>query len=277
MIEALKGRRIALAEAREVDLFAGMLERAGAETVRCPFVAIFDAPDPAPVEAWIDRIIADRFNDLILYTGEGLRRLLNFAERAGLRNEFVRALSRVRKITRGPKPVRALRKIGLSPDLAAREPTTEGIIATLDSEALGGRTVAVQMYGQEPNAQLVAFLEGRGAKVDAVAPYVYASAADDVRVKALIHEMAEGRIDAIAFTSSPQIERLAQVAEKAGLLDTAKDGLARTKVAVIGPVVTEALTRLGIRPDAIAEKPYALKPLVTAIESLFGAQERHRS
>ncbi len=68
--EALKGRRIALAEAREVDLFAGMLERAGAETVRCPFVAIFDAPDPAPVEAWIDRIIADRFNDLILYTGE---------------------------------------------------------------------------------------------------------------------------------------------------------------------------------------------------------------
>jgi hypothetical protein len=51
-------------------------------------------------------------DDLILYTGEGVRRLVGFAERAGLRDDFVAALGRVKKITRGPKPVRALREIG---------------------------------------------------------------------------------------------------------------------------------------------------------------------
>ena len=269
MTEPLKGRTIALAEARELDLLAGMLERAGAQAVRCPLVAILDAPDPAPVEAWIRRAIAGGFDDLILYTGEGVRRLLGFADRAGLRADFVAALGRVRKITRGPKPVRALRDIGLSADLPARQPTTAGIIATLEGETLNGRTVGVQLYGQEPNAALVAFLEGRGAKVDTVAPYVYASAAEDERVATLIRDMAAGRIDAIAFTSSPQVQRLAQVAEKAGLAAPLKDGLGRTKVAAIGPVVAKELDRFGIRPDATVEPPYAMKPLVAAITRLF--------
>ena len=271
MAEPLKGRRIALAEARELDLLAGLLERAGAGTVRCPLVAILDAPDPAPVEAWIRRAIAGGCDDLILYTGEGLRRLLGFADRAGLREDFVAALGKLRKITRGPKPVRALREIGLASDLIAKQPTTAGIIATLEGEALDGRTVGVQLYGQEPNAPLVAFLEGRGARVDSVAPYVYASAAEDARVATLIRDMAAGRIDAIAFTSSPQVQRLAQVADKAGLAAALKDGLGRTKVAAIGPVVAKELERFGVRPDATVEPPYAMKPLVAAIARLFEA------
>lgn len=269
MSEALKDRRIALAEARELDMLAGMFERAGAETVRCPLVAIRDAPDAAPVEAWIRRAIAGTFDDLILYTGEGLRRLVGFARRAGLQQEFVAALARVRKITRGPKPVRALREIGLAPDLTAKEPTTEGLIATLESEPLAGRTVGVQTYGQEPPTRLVGFLESRGVRVDVVAPYVYASAAEDQRVAALIRDMAEGCVDVIAFTSSPQVQRLVEVAEKAGLRETLDEGFRRTKVAVIGPVAAAELARLGVRPDATAETPYAMKRLVTAIERLL--------
>ena len=165
--------------------------------------------------------------------------------------------------------MRALRDIGLSADLAARQPTTAGIIATLAGETLNGRTVGVQLYGQEPNAPLIAFLEGRGAKVDTVAPYIYASAAEDERVSALIRDMAAGRVDAIAFTSSPQVQRLTQVAEKAGLGAALKDGLGRTKVAAIGPVVAKELERFGIRPDATVEPPYAMKPLVAAITRLF--------
>jgi uroporphyrinogen-III synthase len=269
MTEPLKGRRIALAEARELDLLAGMLERAGAHAVRCPLVAILDAPDSAPVEAWIRRSIAGGFDDVILYTGEGVRRLLGFADRAGLRRDFVAALGRMRKITRGPKPVRALREIGLVSDLVAEQPTTTGIIATLESEALNGRTIGVQLYGQEPNAALLAFLEGRGATVDTVAPYIYASAAEDERVVTLIRDMAAGGIDAIAFTSSPQVQRLTQVADKAGLAAALKDGFGQTKVAAIGPVVAKELERFGIRHDATVEPPYAMKPLVTAIARLF--------
>jgi uroporphyrinogen-III synthase len=274
MSESLANRRIALAECRELDLLARLLEREGAEIVRCPLVAIRDTPDAAPVEAWLQRIIAGECNDLILYTGEGVRRLLGFAERAGLKESFVTALGRVRKITRGPKPVRALREIGLSPDLAATVPTTEGIIASLEGEDLRKRTVSVQLYGQEPNQKLVAFLEAHGAMVDLVAPYIYSSEADDDRVAALIRQLGEGDIDAIAFTSSPQIRRLAMVAEQAGLTDTLRQGFTRTKVAAIGPVVADELARLGLSPDAMPDKSYSIKPLVQAIAALFAAVAR---
>src|SRR5260370_27688254 len=71
----LAGRRIALLEHRELDRLGRMLEEQGAETLRCPLVAIVDAPDPAPVRAWIERAIAAPFDDLVLMTGEGLRRV----------------------------------------------------------------------------------------------------------------------------------------------------------------------------------------------------------
>src|SRR5260370_11289490 len=115
----LAGRRIALLEHRELDRLGRMLEEQGAETLRCPLVAIVDAADPAPVRAWIERAIAAPFDDLVLMTGEGLRRLRGAAERAGLEPDFRDALGRMRTITRGPKPARALREIGMSPALRA--------------------------------------------------------------------------------------------------------------------------------------------------------------
>lgn len=271
MNRMLANRRIAVAECRELDLLAQMLEREGAETVRCPLVAIRDAPDVASIEVWIQRIIAGKCDDLILYTGEGVRRLVGFAERVGLKEAFVAALGRVRKITRGPKPARALREMGLTPDLAVKVPTTDGIIAAFEGNDLRRRSVSVQLYGQEPNRKLVSFLEAQGAAVDLAAPYIYSSEADDDRVAALIRRLGEGEIDAIAFTSSPQVRRLADVAEKAGLAATLRRGLACTKVAVIGPVAADALARLGVTPDAMPDTSYSLKPLVKAIEGLFAA------
>src|SRR5204862_4212652 len=105
----LAGRRIALVEHRELDRLGRMLEELGAETLRCPLVAIADAPDQPAVRAWLERAIATPFDDLVLMTGEGLRRLRGTAEQAGLEAAFRDALARMRTITRGPKPARALR------------------------------------------------------------------------------------------------------------------------------------------------------------------------
>jgi uroporphyrinogen-III synthase len=115
MGDALAGRRIVVPETRELDVFARMLEQHGAITIRCPMVAINDVVDAAPVVAWLRRFTSDPPNDLILMTGEGLGRLVGFARRAGLEEAFMAALARVRKITRGPKPVRRLRALGLQP------------------------------------------------------------------------------------------------------------------------------------------------------------------
>ena len=129
-IDPLSGRRIAIPESRELDRLARMLEAEGAETLRCPLVAIKDTPDSRPVQDWLGRF---PFDDLVLYTGEGLRRLHGFARRFDIEAGFLDGLRGARKITRGPKPERALRELGLKSDLRAETPTTEGLIATLSA------------------------------------------------------------------------------------------------------------------------------------------------
>src|SRR6202047_5482117 len=173
----LSGRWIALTETRELHRLARMLEEQGAETLRCPMVAIRDAPGPLPVREWLGRF---PFDDLILYTGEGLRRLSGFAHRFDMEEGFLDGLRTARKITRGPKPERALRELGLKSDLRAEEPTTDGLIATLSSIDLRGRRVGVQLYPGNPNTRFTDFLRQAGAEPDPVLPYIYASAADDV-------------------------------------------------------------------------------------------------
>src|ERR1700730_12668247 len=118
MTEPLASRVIAIAEARELDVFAALLERRGAGVLRCPLVRIIDAPDPAPVLAFV-RSAADRgLDDLNLLTGEGLRRMMSCIDQhqPALRARFLAALAQMRKITRGPKPARALRELGMSSD-----------------------------------------------------------------------------------------------------------------------------------------------------------------
>jgi uroporphyrinogen-III synthase len=265
MTGPLAGRIAALAEGRQLEELARMLEGEGATALRCPLVSILDAADPAPVVAWLHDLAAGRFAYVVLMTGEALRRLLGFAERAGLRESVVAALGRTKTVTRGPKPVRALKEIGLNPTTVADTPTTEGVIAALRSEPLAGQTVGVTLYGAD-NPPLVQFLEGAGATVRTVLPYVYAPAADADRVADLIARLAAGTVDVIVFTSSPQVDRLFEVASERGLEDALREGLQKTCVAAIGPVLAENLRRQGVRVDVCPEQGFVMKNLVQHIK-----------
>lgn len=269
----LSGRRIVVPESRQLDLFARMLEERGAKTLRCPMVTILDLEDPAPVVAWLKRLTAGEFDDVILLTGEGLRRLMAVAEGAGLAAQVVAALKKTRTVTRGPKPVRALREIGLAPGLTASEPTTEGVIATLDGEDLKGHSVGVQSAPGSPAKKLLDFLKRAGATPTAITPYRYASDAETARVIEVIKEMAAGKVDVIAFTASPQVERLAEVAREKKLERELREGLAKTRIASVGPVVTAALATLGASVSiAPAGAAFHMKPLVNAIAAAFESE-----
>ncbi len=264
----LAGRTIAVPESREMEVFAALLARRGAQVIRCPLIAIRDAPDPAPVLDWSRRLAAGALDDLILLTGEGLRRILACIERhePGLRTPFLAALGRVRKITRGPKPAKVLRELGMSPQIAAERPTTDGVIASLSGQSLLRRRVGVQLYGTEPNRPLIDFLEGAGAAVWTVAPYVYADAADEQAVRDLVDRLREGSVDAIAFTSSAQIVRLIAVVSE----EAARAALANTLVAAVGPVVADTLSRHGIEARLMPQESFFLKPLTRALEEALG-------
>jgi len=266
----LTGRRIALLETREADRLAAMLREEGAEVVACPAVAIIGPADPAPALAWLGRFIAAPFDDLILLTGEGLYRLRDLARPAGVEPAFLAALGRTRTISRGPKPVRALRAFGLQPQLRAEQPTTDGVMALLSGLDLQGRRIGVQLYPSADN-RLVEFVAGAGAIPDPVTPYEYASRAADEAITALIDQLAAGAIDVVALTSAPQLRRLFDVAYAHDRTDRLLAGLQQTTIAAIGPVVAEALQRRGLKAGIMPRESFFMKPLVSAIAAAMPA------
>src|SRR5215218_9969332 len=88
----LEGKTIALAEGRQLEDLAKLLEKEGATPFRCPMLSILDAPDAKPINAWLRELAAGKFDIVVLLTGEGLRRLIGFAERAKIKDEVVAAL-----------------------------------------------------------------------------------------------------------------------------------------------------------------------------------------
>src|SRR3984957_14310979 len=212
MADRLNGYRILILETREEAQFSRLLTEQGADVLQCPMFAIHDAPDPAPVEAWIRRCIERPFDDLVLMTGEGFRRLMKVTRRIGCEQDFIAAVSKARKFARGPKPGRALREIGLEPQQTTEKPTSEGIAEMLSRLDLKGHRLGLQLYPDKDHGVLIGAITAQGAEVDPVLPYVYDAQAADANIVTAIDEMAKGHIDAIALTSSGQVRRLIEVA-----------------------------------------------------------------
>lgn len=264
----LTGRRIALLETREAERLAAMFREQGAEVVVCSSIKIIDVADPAPVLAWIDRFIEHPADDLILLTGEGLARLYALAQKSGNDIAFIAALRQARTIIRGPKPARALRSLGLEPQLRTREPTTEGVVAMLSGLQLRGRRVGVQLY---PGAsdRIPSLLREAVAAPDVVTPYDYAPNASEEALQSLIDELVGGRFDAIAFTSAAQVRRLFETAQRRNREIALATALRKITVAAVGPIVAAEIERVGLAAKVVPHDAYFMKPLVTAVSRML--------
>jgi uroporphyrinogen-III synthase len=271
MTDRLNGYRILILETREEAQFSRLLAEQGADVVQCPMFTIRDAPDSAPIEAWIRRCIDKPFDDLVLMTGEGLRRLMKVARRAGLDQDFVAALGKARKFARGPKPGRALRELGLEPQRTTEKPTSEGIAEMLARVDLRRHRVGLQLYPDKDHSVLIGAIAAQGAEVDPVIPYVYDAQAAEANIVTAIDEMANGHIDAIALTNLGQIRRLIEVARAHGFEARLRDGLAKTPIASVGPAVSDELTSHGLRTDIYpANDAFFMKPLISAMAVALG-------
>jgi len=271
MADRLNGYRILILETREEAQFSRLLTEQGADVVQCPMFTIHDAPDPKPIEAWIRRFVEKPCDDLVLMTGEGLRRLMKVARRMDVEQDFIAAVGKARKFARGPKPGRALREIGLEPQMTTEKPTSEGIAEMLARVDLRGHRVGLQLYPDKDHSVLIGAIKAQGAEVDTVLPYIYDAQVADANIVTAIDEMAKGRIDAIALTNLGQVRRLMEVAQAHGCEDRLREGLDRTPIASVGPVVSDELKSHGLRTDIYpANDAFFMKPLISAMAATLG-------
>jgi len=266
MADRLTGYRILILETREEAQFSRLLAEQGADVLQCPMFAINDAPDPAPIEAWIRRAIEKPLDDLVLMTGEGLRRLMKVARRIGVDAEFVSAIGQARKFARGPKPGRALREIGLEPQQTTEKPTSEGVADMMSRIDLKGHRVGLTLYPDKDHGALIGAIAAGGATVEPVLPYVYDAKAADASISSAIEEMAKGKVDAIALTNLGQVRRLIETARAHGWEEKLREGFARTPIASVGPAVSDELKSHGLSATiSPAGEAYFMKPLISAM------------
>src|SRR5258706_4599608 len=271
MVDRLDGYRLLILKPEKEPRFHRLLTEKGGDVVQCPMLTINDPPDPKPIEAWIRRFIERPCDDLVLMTGEGLRRLIKVARRMDVEQDFVTALGRPGTFARGTKPGRALREIGLEPQMTTEKPTSEGIAEMLARVDISGHRLGLQLYPDKDHSALIGAITAQRAEVDTVAPYVYDAQAADANIVSAIDEMAQGRIDAIALTNLGQVRRLFEVARARQCEAQLRDGLARTPIASVGPAGSDALKSHGLRPDiSPANDAYFMKPLISAMATALG-------
>jgi uroporphyrinogen-III synthase len=83
--------------------------------------------------------------------------------------------------------------------------------------------------------------------------------------------MAGGAIDALVLTSSPQVERLVEVAEERGLQDALQQAWQRTRIAAVGPVVADSLRHHQAPVHICPEQGFVMKNLVQHIKRAFAS------
>jgi uroporphyrinogen-III synthase len=129
----------------------------------------------------------------------------------------------------------------------------------------------LQLYPDKDHSALIGAITAQGAEVDTVLPYVYDAQAADANIVTAIEEMAQGRIDAIALTNLGQARRLFEVAQARGCEARLREGLARTPIASVGPVVSNELKTHGLYADIYpANDAFFMKPLISAMAAALG-------
>jgi uroporphyrinogen-III synthase len=227
--------------------------------------AVREMPRLEQVPALIDALFEGRFSIVVFLTGVGVMALMREAERLGRLEEALTALRAATIACRGPKPSAALHRYNVPVRIKATEPyTSRELLDAMNGVDLSAQGVALVHYG-EPNHSLASELTMRGARLEEWCLYEWLLP-DDIRpLAALVDELIDRRVDAIAFTSQIQCRNLFRLAAEAGKSDELVSVLNdHTIVAAIGPVCADALRALGITPDVLPAHP-KMGPLIAAL------------
>jgi uroporphyrinogen-III synthase len=256
------GLRVLALESRRAAELSKLISSYGGVPVVAPAMREVPLESNKEALAFAAGLFAGEFDMVIFLTGVGARALLAVVETTHKREDYVMALRRLKIVARGPKPVAALREIGVTPALTVPEPNTwRELLHALDEAAnsvagirLKGARVAVQEYGVS-NAELMEGLTERGAHVTRVPVYRWALPEDLVPLRAAVRALAEGTIDVVLFTTSVQAVHLFQLAGEMNLEQAMRSGLNRAIISSIGPTTSEELSRRELTSDLEPSHP----------------------
>lgn len=257
MAHDFKGLKVTSFESRRSEEIKKLISYHNGVPRVAPSMKELPVDDSDSIWVFADRIFNNEIDITILLTGVGTTLLSDLLISKYGKKEFTGAITKTKIIARGPKPVAALRKYDLKPDITIPEPNTwRDILKTVDEElgSIAGLTIAVQEYGVS-NTEFISELRNRGAEVLPVVIYKWGLPDDREPLRSAIRSISEGNEDVVLFTSSQQIANMIFVAKEEGMQESLYKGFGNVLVGSIGPSTTETLKSYEITADYEPDSP----------------------
>jgi uroporphyrinogen-III synthase len=273
-LPALAGWTVGVTADRRREEQAELLSRRGARVVHGASVHTLPIELGDGLEASTAALIDRPPDVVVLHTGLGTRAWFVAAESTGQDAALRAALRRAEVVARGPKAAGAAVTEGLVVSWQAPTETSAEIVSHLRARASGldGVRIAVQRDGS-PEPYLAHALRALGAEAVDVPVYRWQRPEDPDPAVRLIQAVAERRVDAVTFTSTPAVDGFVGMADEIGaageVVAALNDGVAPV---CVGPVCSAGARRHGI--EAPVEPGRAR--LGAMVQALVGEARRRR-
>lgn len=274
MAKRLEGKRIAITGPRKAEELSSIVHKMGGVALIRPAqgTVFLDEPElGSGISEWIR--LKPEWS--ILTTGMGLEALINTAQEMELEENFIESIAHSKIAARGYKTVNALKKRGLTSLVRDDDGSTEGLLRQMEEYDFTGKNVVVQLHG-DPAPHLVSWLEERGATVRTVLPYKHIAPPEE-QLQQLLDDILERRVDAVTFTSGPQVRFLIGHAAERGLEEALRASFEDEVVAVaVGKVTAQSIREEGIE-RVVAPKEERMGSMMVELAKYYAASSAGES
>lgn len=267
--DGLAGIRVGLLESRLGSELAELVRRHGGVVRSAPAIREEPLGCTDLLRDFLQRLRTPARRVHVFLTGAGVAVLFQEAERLGQLTPLVEAIRSGTVVCRGPKPIAALKRYGVTANIAATAPyTSTELLAAMADLCLSGTEVTIVHYG-EGNETLAAELCAKGAELNELCVYEWRLPHDIGPLQDMAHAIVQREVDAVVFTSQVQWKHLLRVACELDLdtplVRALNEGVI---VAAVGPICSSALRAAGVRPHIVPDNP-KMGPLVAALAGHF--------
>ncbi len=271
------GLKVVAFESRMAVEMSRLISRYGGRPIVAPSMREIPLENNREALDFGNHLLAGQFHMVILLTGVGTRTMVEVLKTRHDLDSIKTALGRPILVARGPKPIAALKELGLTAEIAVPEPNTwRDIIAALDARhtsqpanALKGAHIAVQEYGVS-NEELLQALTDRGAVVTRVPIYRWGLPEDTGPLRQAVQAIADGQVDVVLITNAVQVDHVLQMADQSGVREKFRQAMQRVVVASIGEIASERLRRHDLPVDLEPSHPKMGILVKEASEHAFG-------
>lgn len=269
MARRLEGKRIAITGPRRAEELGKLVENLGGIPLLRPAqgtVLLDDLDLRNGLVSWVSQPP----DWSIFTTGMGIDALFDMADDMGVAQEWWDILRNGHIAARGYKTANVLKKRSLTPVVRDDDGSTEGLIRGLSGYDLRGKDVMLQLYG-DPAPRLVGWLEEQGANCRQILPYRHIAPPKE-DLDRLLTDLIGGHVDAVTFTSGPQVRFLMEYAAQCGRKEALLEALRGPVMTVaVGKVTAQGLFEAGV-PRVLAPREERMGSMMIELARYYAGE-----